>query len=333
MLLGLELMLLLGLISAPTESRPAQAAAIDPLQALRVLDTRMIGVGTRLSVGNAPICEALQWQAGIAVHDLSQYPASSRAAVVAAFGLGDAPGVLALAAGGAAERAGLRLDDALLAADNVPLPRTRSGSAGTFSPTEAIISALEVAFADGAAALSIRRGGETMVLNVPADRGCASRFQVVPSRRMDAKADGRYVQLTSAMIEFTQDDDELAALVAHELSHNILRHRVRLNAAGVQRGFLAPFGRNGRLFRQVELEADRLAVHLMARAGYDPGAAVRLWTRQSRSDARLFAGTHPDWPLRIQAMQAEITAIAAARARGEVAVPPISRAPLGGPRG
>jgi predicted Zn-dependent protease len=188
---------------------------------------------------------------------------------------------------------------------------------------------LEAAFADGAATLAILRGGERLSIHVAADPGCSSRFQVLPSPRIEAHADGRYVQVSSAMIEFTRDDDELAATVAHELAHNILRHRARLNAARVDRGLLAPFGRNGRLFRQTELEADRLAIHLMARAGFDPAAAVRLWTRQSRASSRLFAGTHPDWRARIAALEGEIAAIAAARARGAEAVVPLPLGPLG----
>lgn len=257
------------------------------------------------------------------IHDLSQYSRQARAQATAAFGLADGPGVLALAEGGPAAGGGIRPDDVLLAADGAPLPRAPADAHDTFRPTERIIEALEAAFADGTADLSILRAGRVHVIRVRAAEGCASRFQVVPSSRQDAKADGRYVQLTSAMVEFAQGDDELAALVAHELAHNILGHRARLDQAGVQRGVMANFGRSARLFRQAELDADRWAVHLMDRAGFDPVAAIRLWTRQSRAtSAFLRAGTHPDWNSRIGAMRSQIRLIEEARARGEEPQPP-----------
>lgn len=296
--------------------------AAGPLDDLRVLDVRLIDVGTRLAVANAALCEDRQWQAGMTIHDLSQYAGASRPQAAASFGLTAGPGVLALAPSGAAARAGIRLDDIILAADGAPLPPAPRDPRASFAPAERIVEALEAALADGVAALTLRRGGAATTVRIEADPGCASRFQLLPSPRLEARADGRYVQLTSAMAEFARDDQELAALVAHELAHNILKHRRRLNAAGVDRGLLAPFGRSGRLFRQTELEADRLAVHLLARAGFDPAAAVRLWTRQSRVDSRLFAGTHPDWPARIAALEDEIAALAAGRPA------PIPRGPL-----
>ena len=54
-------------------------------------------------------------------------------------------------------------------------------------------------------------------------------------------------------------DDALAFLVAHELAHNILKHRLRREGPRGER----PSSKD------VEREADRLAPWLMARAGFD----------------------------------------------------------------
>src|SRR3546814_10543788 len=62
----------------------------------------------------------------------------------------------------------------------------------------------------------------------------------------------------------------VAAPIAHELAHNILRHRERLEAKGVNYGLLSGIGRNVGYFRQTELEADILSVSLLANANYDP---------------------------------------------------------------
>jgi len=312
------------LVTTPTTAGDVGAA----LEALRALDARVATVGHRLATASAALCRTRQWQTGLLIHHLSQYGRGQRKMLTSVFGLQGVPAVLALAASGPAQRAGLRRDDEILTADGAPLPRPAPEVENSYAPTERILAALEAAFEDGAAELAVRRGGRSFTIRVPAEAGCASRFQVVPSERRAARADGHYVQLTSELVEYTQGDDELAALVAHELAHNVLRHRARLNVAGVDRGLLAPFGRNGRLFRKTELEADRLAVHLMARAGYDPGAAVRLWTRQSADDRRRIEGTHPDWSTRIMAMQSEIAAIDAAKAAGGSATPPLPDGPL-----
>jgi predicted Zn-dependent protease len=82
------------------------------------------------------------------------------------------------------------------------------------------------------------------------------------------------------------------------------------------------------LFQLTELEADRLAIHLMERAGYDPAAAVRLWTRQSREPPGPRSGSHPPWTVRISAMQAEIAALRQAKASGTAARAPLPDGPL-----
>jgi hypothetical protein len=46
----------------------------------------------------------------------------------------------------------------------------------------------------------------------------------------------------------------------------MLRHRTRLDSGGVAY-FLGNFGRNARLIRETESEADRLSVYLLDRAG------------------------------------------------------------------
>ena len=82
------------------------------------------------------------------------------------------------------------------------------------------------------------------------------------------------------------------------------------DAAGVDRGLGKPFGRSARLFKQTEVEADRLSVWLLAGAGYDPAAAGRFWTAFGQRKGRpLFqAGTHPGWRDRVASLEAEAAA-------------------------
>jgi beta-barrel assembly-enhancing protease len=308
---------------APAAPAPPAAPAATPLAALRRLDQRVATIGYRLATASIELCADRQWQPGFAIHHLSQYAAAGQSEAARQFGLGaDGPAVLALAENGPAARAGLRLDDTILAADGAALPGAPAGAHDSFAPTETMLAALEAAFGDGEARLAIRRHGAPLTIDVHAVRGCASRFQLVPSAELNSHADGRWVQVTSASAEFAASDDDLAAAMAHELAHNILHHRARLNAAGVDRGLLAHFGRSARLFRQSELEADRFSIYLLDRAGYDLPAALLYWERLARRVANLIPTTHPDWDRRIAAMRAEAAAIEHAKAGGTVARPP-----------
>jgi beta-barrel assembly-enhancing protease len=111
--------------------------------------------------------------------------------------------------------------------------------------------------------------------------------------------------------------------MAHELAHNILGHRAQLDAAGVSRGLLAPFGKNRTRIRATELEADRHALYLMARAGYDIAVAPAFWERFGRKvDAGILSdGTHAGWRERVQRAREEITRIEAQRRAGQLPTP------------
>lgn len=325
----ISLLAALLLLAGQAAAAPAGAlAAEDSLAAMRALDLRVAVIGHRLAVASLDWCADRTWLSGFVIHDLSQYGADFRPAAIRAFGLDAGPGVLAVVPGGPADRAGLRADDILLAFDGRPVPRGTPGRSGSFEQMERILVALDEAFADGRAALAVRRGGERLAVTVEAVQGCATRFQLVPGGRMNARADGVYVQTTTALAQYAEDEGELAAVLAHEFAHNLLGHRVRLNQAGVQRGVMANFGNNARRIRETEVEADRLSVYLMERAGYDPQAAVRFWSRFGRRGFNFLGSpTHPNWRLRVQSFETEIARIRAARAAGRAPVPEFVRLP------
>lgn len=130
-----------------------------------------------------------------------------------------------------------------------------------------------------------------------------------------------------------QDDDELAAVIAHEIAHVTCRHTtesltrelpVRLALIGgalyaeargnddlalalgagflVYEGLILP-----RYSRRDETEADAVGLMYMAKAGYDPRAAVRLWERAAArsKDPKLFAlfSSHPTDRQRAEALR------------------------------
>src|SRR3546814_15301441 len=79
-------------------------------------------------------------------------------------------------------------------------------------------------------------------------------------------------------------------------SSDLLRHRERLEAKGVNYGLLSGIGRNVGYFRQTELKADILSVSLLANANYDPHIALSFWRPHGPAHgSRIFdIRPHPD---------------------------------------
>lgn len=143
---------------------------------------------------------------------------------------------------------------------------------------------------------------------------------------------GGKIMVYSGIIEKTDaTDDELAAMIGHEIAHALREHgRERMSTAFVQQvgliGFAAYLsGKDGnRLSKEVALqaaalgatlffalpnsreqekEADKIGLELAARAGYNPMAAVSLWRKMDAlSDAKIpeFLSTHPSNENRIE---------------------------------
>ncbi|WP_404380274.1 M48 family metallopeptidase [Caenispirillum salinarum] len=132
------------------------------------------------------------------------------------------------------------------------------------------------------------------------------------------------------MFGMAENEAQLAAVIAHEIAHNEENHaaeRVNTQAAtsaGVQiasaaagiagidaqtaaalLGAGAQYGLNMPYSRNQELEADRLGLNMMARAGYDPRAAVELWQRMAQRGGGppAFLSTHPAPQQRIEQLQ------------------------------
>ena len=322
----LAALLATALAAAPSTAETPLAGA---LVAMRGFDQRVATVGFRLAVASNGWCADPAWLPGLELHDVTQYGSEWRQAAIDAFGLDDDPAVLALAADGPAARAGLQLDDHVTSLDGAPLPSPAGVTQGSFDRESRILDAIDSAFADGEARLDVRRGDAATTIEIHAQRGCPTRFQLIPAARLNALADGLYVQVTTALADYVADDDELAAVLAHEFAHNLLHHRARLDAAHVARGFFGNFGRNARLIRETEDEADRLSVYLMDRAGYDPEGAVRFWSRFGRRGLSfLSAPTHSNWRQRIALFEAEIAAIRRARAEGRQPAPDFVQLPV-----
>lgn len=300
-------------------------ALADPasLLSLQRYDRQLAAIGYRLAAAGGNLCSDQKPMPGFLLHDLSQYAANEQADARAAFGFTTDPLILAVAPTSPAAEAGLREGDAVLRIEGEPVPRAKPRATSNYARMAAMLKQLDHAMADGVVLLTIRRDGQPRELRVPVRHGCVSRFQIRTSGTIDAKADGTYVEITTGAIDYAGEEDQIAVLVAHEMAHNILRHRVRLDDKRVRRGLLGSFGRSARLMRQTEDEADTLSLYLLDRAGYDPRAMIAFWQRYDRSHLFGFlnAPTHRKPKGRIARAEVEIARITAEKAAGRLPQP------------
>lgn len=297
-----------------------------PYAALAATEARVATIGFRLTTANAAWCPVRQPQFGWIWGDPRLYAADRRTEALAAYGAVDQlhPYIAALAPHSPAASAGMKVGTPVTAIADAPVP----DGAGDhpFARITAIEGSMAALPVDTAIALHVGAG---RIVSLTPVAGCVSDFRVEANERPAAVADGRMVLVNQGLADFAADDAELAAAIAHELAHNILRHRARLDAAGVDRGLGKQFGRNARLFKQTEVEADRLSVWLLAGAGYDPAAAARFWSRfgQRKGRPMFQASTHPNWRDRVASLEAEASAIASLRKAGQPLRPPLVGAP------
>lgn len=300
---------------------PANAQGVDAgtLGLLRQADLKLATIGFRMSVAAAPLCDRLEPGTGLQLHTLAQYDAASRPAVRAYFRMAGTLGVEGVVPGSPADRAGVRQDDTIITIAGLAAP-TELPAGGSTEPLARLHTALAAKSWQQPMKLVISRDGTAREIEIKPVAACFTRYELRIAGRFDARADGELVQISSRYIEDIAPD-LLPATVAHELAHNILRHRERLSAAGAEFGLASGFGRNVGLFRRAELEADILSVHLLARAGYDPRIGARFWREAGPT---IMAGlirsrSHPPGKDRAAAMAAEAERIE--RAGGNAALP------------
>ncbi|MRI58214.1 MAG: peptidase M48 family protein [Epsilonproteobacteria bacterium] len=158
-------------------------------------------------------------------------------------------------------------------------------------------------------------------------------FYVLESPQVNAFClPGGKIFVYTGLLKLVENEDQLAAVIGHEVAHAILRHgseRVsmamisdigkQLIAKGLQvsgakwgplfdlaYGVGAQYGVIYPYSRKFEYEADQLGLYLMYKACYDPNEAIKFWYRMMRLPKQKvpeFLSTHPSDRNRIAALQ------------------------------
>jgi predicted Zn-dependent protease len=164
------------------------------------------------------------------------------------------------------------------------------------------------------------------------------QFHLVEDKQVNAWCmPGGRVVVYSGILPITRDETGLAVVMGHEVAHAIAQHGAErmsqqlatqlggatLGAAlsgksaetqalamaafgaGAEVGILLPFSRSQ------ESEADKMGIHFMAMAGYDPRASIGLWQRMAEvskgaGKPPAFLGTHPSDEQRIERLKKDM---------------------------
>jgi hypothetical protein len=278
------------------------AQPTSPVERLVQQDVRLATVAERLLGANSALCRLEMPLPGLVLHSRDQYRADLAGD---AFANGSIA-VSAVIPGSAAAGAGVQPGDGIAAIGDRPTAAmTRVGEAPL---RDTAFAALADQAGNRPLTLTVVRGGEQRVVSLDVPEGCRALVEIRSENSLQARSDGRVIQIDYGLAS-ASTDEELAVIFAHELGHLVLEHRRRLEAAGVEKGFFGEFGRNQQLNRQVEVEADRISVHLLANAGYDPAIAPAFW--RSRLGRRAGGGilrssTYPSAEARAQQLEREI---------------------------
>ena len=150
-----------------------------------------------------------------------------------------------------------------------------------------------------------------------------------PTLNASCAPGGKITFYTGIIEQLNLSDDEIAAIMGHEIAHAIREHgRERVSQAMAQSAVtniaMAAAGGYGSAVsaanqvaqyvlvlpnsRQNESEADAIGLELAARAGYNPQAAISVWQKMIKAtDGKKtpeFLSTHPSGETRIEQLTA-----------------------------
>ncbi len=176
----------------------------------------------------------------------------------------------------------------------------------------------------------VARVGRAIAAVIPSAEGFEWEFTLFEADEANAFAlPGGKVGVNTGLFKVAKNDAQLAAVLGHEIAHVTARHAaermsrnlvtelglgilgaatrsrsaVDLAAAAATLGAGLPFS------RAQEAEADHIGLIYMAKAGYDPREAIRLWRNFAAFDGDRpppFLSTHPAPENRIALLEREL---------------------------
>lgn len=286
--------------SSPAATEDREAISIgdevkfsDVLAQYQALNTRLESVAAPLQLSNAALCPETERSLGLTVHTVSDYPLRLQSVAESLLNVSERLSIRTVRAGSPADKAGLRPED-----DLVRINDTYMTSGKTVQRYYAAVA--RTAYAQPSVTLQVRREGQIIDATIAPETVCGYPVNVIFSERVNGHTDGQEILVTSELLRTVDDDVNLALIVAHEMAHAIAGHMDRQPS------------------KALELEADRMALIMMARAGFNIDEAIGYWRYAAHPDQRGSSSSHPSIEERYNNFEKTRTEITAQRSRGEI---------------
>jgi hypothetical protein len=225
------------------------------------------------------------------------------------------PRVVFVAKGGPADLAGIKVGDMLYAVNGEEAESGKKAREALhdLKPEERVSLAVKRKGPDGSE-------GEVAEHLITPVKICNYPVVLELDREINAHADGRKIVVNSGIMEFLPSDDDLAAIIGHEMAHNTQLHmrdqrvnmllgQLLVDLPAAVFGFRTNVGAyaGSMVYSQsYEREADYVGLYYTARAGYDVTDVAGMWRRlASGNPGGITKGyTHPPTAERYVAINA-----------------------------
>ncbi len=319
--------------SGKTNSTPAAPVRDTVLDSLLLRQERVYRIAAPLIIKNAVLCRTqARPLLGFTAKNQYSYPPELAVAARQSLGLDERLQIMQILDGSGAMRAGLKRGDILQTIQdlNIPTgPQAEPETARMLSPILKNLSELTI---------TVIRQNQPITVNVPLTLACAFAIDVGNAQQVNAYADGRRILLTRGLLDSFTTDEDVAVVIAREIAHNVLQHAKQLQ----QMATLSMVIDNLLLFKpdqiaanssngikitpeKMDQEADRLALFMLTRAGYDPANFSRVLQKLAQnpnsSQALTYSTLHPWTDGRQSVIQATLKEIRQKQAAKKVLVP------------
>ena len=272
-------------VAAEAKGITSPASARDViLDALISRQERVYRIASPLITRNAVLCRTqARPLLGFTAKNVHSYPSELAAAARKTLGLGERLQVMQVLGGSGAQKAGMTSGDILQSIQDVVMPegpQAENEAARVLAPLLKNLTEIRI---------TVLRRGQPIELQVPLTLACAFAIDIGNAPNVNAYADGKRIMITRGMLEALPVDDDVAVILARELAHNVLQHARQLQQTVTVSGVIdsllplqpepSSYAGSGGIkpaTEKMDQEADRLAMFMLARAGYDPMHLVRV---------------------------------------------------------
>lgn len=272
-----------------TKNELTFAAILEEHQAYNM---RLQNVAAPLLKANTDLCPRTRRDIGMTVHTLTDYQPNLQPLAEVLMGASDRLSVRTIRGGSPADKAGLKTGDVIIGINGAYMP-------GGFTVQRFFEVATQNAFKGEIASLKIARGEDRLDIKVAPETICDYPANVFFHEKANGHTDGEQIIITSELMKTVPDDVNLALIIAHEMAHAIKGHHHKEKA--------------------LELTADRMALVMMTRAGYDIDRAINYWRDavHPHAEYQTTSKTHPSITERYENFRKEQVRIDELRSAGK----------------